>query len=194
MQKLDFKQTLVDAFNVGTANIVNLLLTAVLWLVTFWIPYLNIGTTVGFYKIIVALSKGEAIEPLSLFSRENYKCLGDFFLLFGLQTAGLIAAAMMFVAPIVALAWQFAFYFFVDKKVSPLKALSLSYNATCGEKWTLFFLYMVVGLILSLVTSLLALIPKVGGVLVVLALIAFVAIVMGLEAVLYKHFSSKVEE
>jgi hypothetical protein len=193
MQKLNFKQTLVDAFNLGIANILNLLLTALLWIITVWIPYLNVGTTIGFFKIIVALSKGEEIKPTSIFSKENYKGLGDFFLLFGLQTAGIIAAAMLFVAPIVSLAWQFAFYFFVDKKVSPLKALALSYDTTCGEKWTLFFLYLVFGLIISVVCSLLALVPYIGGILAFAAVIACIAIVMGLEAVLYKHFSAKAE-
>lgn len=193
MQKLNFKQTIVDAFNVGLANILNLLLTAILWIITIWIPYLNVGTTIGFFKIIVALSKGEAIKPTSIFSKENYKGLGDFFLLFGLQTAGIIAAAMLFVAPIVSLAWQFAFYFFVDKKVSPLKALALSYDTTCGEKWTLFFIYLVFSLIIGVICSLLGMVPYIGGVLAFLAIIAGIACIMGLEAVLYKHFSAKAE-
>ena len=194
MEKLNFKQTIVDAFNVGFANIVNLLLTALLWIITVWIPYLNVGTTIGFYKIIIALSKGEEIKPTSIFSKENYKGLGDFFLLFGLQTAGTIAAALLFIAPIVGLAWGFAFYFLIDKKVSPLKALGLSYDTTCGEKWTLFFLYLVFSIILSVATSLLALVPYIGWILVLAAVIAFVAVVMGLQAVLYKHFSAKVAE
>ena len=194
MEKLNFKQTLVDAFKLGLANIVNLLLTALLWVITVWIPYLNVGTTIGFYKAIIALSKGEEIKPTAIFSKENYKGLGDFFLLFGLQTAGTLAAAMLFIAPIVAIAWGFAFYFLIDKKVSPLKALGLSYDTTCGEKWTIFFLYIVFSIILSVVTSILALIPYVGVVLVIAAMIAFVACMMGLQAVLYKHFSAKVAE
>lgn len=193
MEKLNFKQTIADAFKVGMANIGNLLLTALLWIITVWIPYLNVGTTIGFYKIIIALSKGEAIKPTSIFSKENYKGLGDFFLLFGLQTAGTIAASLLFVGPIVSLAWGFAFLFFIDKKVSPLKALSLSYDTTCGEKWTLFFLYIVFGLILSIVTSILGLVPYIGFILVLAAVIAFVAVIMGLQAVLYKHFSAKAE-
>lgn len=194
MEKLSFKQTIGDAFKLGFANIVNLLLTALLWIITVWIPYLNVGTTIGFYKAIIALSKGEEIKPAAIFSKENYKGLGDFFLLFGLQTAGTIAAALLFIAPIVGLAWGFAFYFLIDKKVSPLKALGLSYDTTCGEKWTLFFLYIVFGLILSVVTSILGLIPYVGWILVLAAIIAFVAVMMGLQAVLYKHFSAKVAE
>lgn len=194
--KLNFQKTLTDGVNLGIKNIANLLLMAFLFLITFWIPYLNVGTTIGFYKNIIALSKGEDVVPMSIFSRDNYKNLGDFFLLLGLQTAGIGAAAafLLFPAIVVSLAWQFAMYFFLDKGTSPLKSLSLSYDATLGEKWTLFFVYLACSILTGLIVGLLAAIPKVGGILAFLALIAFVAIIIGIEATLYKYFSSKIEE
>ena len=194
--KLNFQQTLVDGVNLGIKNIGNLLLMAFLYMITFWIPYLNVGTTIGFYKNIIALSKGEEVVPTSIFKKENFKNLGDFFLLLGLQTAGIGAAAMFFFIPamVVGLAWQFAMYFFLDKGTSPLKSLSVSYNATLGEKWTLFFVYLACGVLVCLVVGLLTAIPKVGAVLAFLAMIACVAIVIGVEATLYKYFSGKVEE
>ncbi len=194
--KLNFQKTLTDGVNLGIKNIANLLLMAFLFLITFWIPYLNVGTTIGFYKNIIALSKGEDVVPMSIFSRDNYKNLGDFFLLLGLQTAGIGAAAafLLFPAIVVSLAWQFAMYFFLDKGTSPLKSLSLSYDATLGDKWTLFFVYLACSILTGLIVGLLAAIPKVGGILAFLALIAFVAIIIGIEATLYKYFSSKVEE
>jgi hypothetical protein len=194
--KLNFQKTLTDGVNLGIKNIANLLLMAFLFLITFWIPYLNVGTTIGFYKNIIALSKGEDVVPMSIFSRDNYKNLGDFFLLLGLQTAGIGAAAafLLFPAIVVSLAWQFAMYFFLDKGTSPLKSLSLSYDATLGDKWTLFFVYLACSILTGLIVGLLAAIPKVGGILAFLALIAFVAIIIGIEATLYKYFSSKIEE
>ena len=194
--KLNFQKTLTDGVNLGIKNMANLLLMAFLFLITFWIPYLNVGTTIGFYKNIIALSKGEDVVPMSIFSRDNYKNLGDFFLLLGLQTAGIGAAAafLLFPAIVVSLAWQFAMYFFLDKGTSPLKSLSLSYDATLGDKWTLFFVYLACSILTGLIVGLLAAIPKVGGILAFLALIAFVAIIIGIEATLYKYFSSKIEE
>lgn len=194
--KLNFQQTLVDGVNLGIKNIGNLLLMAFLYMITFWIPYLNVGTTIGFYKNVIALSKGEEVVPTSIFKKENFKNLGDFFLLLGLQTAGIGAAAMFFFIPamVVSLAWQFAMYFFLDKGTSPLKSLSVSYNATLGEKWTLFFVYLACAVVIGLVVGLLAAIPKVGGLLAFLAIIACVAIVIGVEATLYKYFREKVEE
>ena len=160
-----------------------------------WIPYLNVGTTIGFFKTIVALSKGEAIEPLSLFSKENYKGLGDFFLLMGLETAGMGAAGVFFFAPAIVLgiAWRYAMLFFVDKGLSPLKSLSTSYNTTCGEKWRIFFIYLCAGLAVCIVAGIFASIPKVGVFLTFLVVIAAIAFMLGLEAVLYKHFASKLE-
>ncbi len=194
-QKLNFQKTLVDGCNLGIKNIGNLLLMAFLFMITFWIPYLNVGTTIGFYKNIIALSKGEEVEPTSIFKKENFKNLGDFFLLFGLQSAGIGAAAMFFFFPaiVVSLAWQFAMYFFLDKGTSPLKSLSLSYDVTLGEKWTLFFIYLACGVIIGLVTGLLAAIPKVGPILAFLAIIACVAIIIGVDATLYKYFREKAE-
>ena len=194
--KLNFQQTLVDGVNLGIKNVANLLLMVFLYVVTIWIPYLNVGTTIGFYKNIIALSKGEDVVPLSIFSKDNYKNLGDFFLLMGLQTAGISAGAAFMLLPsiVVALAWQFAMYFFLDKGTSPLKSLSLSYNVTLGEKWTLFFVYLATGVAICLVVGLLAAIPKVGGVLAFLACLACVAIFIGIEATLYKYFSGKLEQ
>ena len=193
--KLNFQQTLVDGVNLGIKNIGNLLLMAFLYMITFWIPYLNVGTTIGFYKNVIALSKGEEVVPTSIFKKENFKNLGDFFLLMGLQTAGIGAAAMFFFIPalVVSLAWQFAMYFFLDKGTSPLKSLSVSYNATLGEKWTLFFVYLACAVVIGLVMGLLGAIPKVGGFLACLAMIACIAIVIGVEATLYKYFREKVE-
>lgn len=193
--KLNFSETFAEALKIGLSNAVNLLLTVILYIITVWIPYLNVGTSIGFLKIIVALSKGEPIDPLSIFSRQNFKGLGDFFLLLGLQTAGTGAAGIFFFVPalVLGVAWRFATLFFVDKGFSPLKSLSTSYNTTCGEKWRIFFINLAAGLAICLVSGLLASIPKVGGVLAFLAIIASIAFILGLEAVLYKHFASKLE-
>jgi len=193
--KLNFQNAIVDGFKLGIANALNLLLTVVLYVFTFWIPYLNVGTTIGLYKIIVALSKGEEIKPLSIFSKQNYKGLGDFFLLLGLETAGLGAAGVFFFAPAIVLgiAWRYAMYFFVDKGLSPLKSLSTSYNTTCGEKWMIFFIYLAACLAICIVAGLFASIPKVGWLFALIVVLAAIAFLLGLEAVMYKHFASKLE-
>lgn len=39
----------------------------VLWLLTIWIPYLNVGTTIAMATIPIELSKGKVISPLFIF-------------------------------------------------------------------------------------------------------------------------------
>ena len=55
---------------------------------------------------------------------------------------GVTVACFFMLIPgfVMGIAWGFAIYFFLDKKVSPLKALRLSYDTTFGNKWRIFFL------------------------------------------------------
>ena len=199
--KLNFQETLVNGCKNGLANALNLILMVALYFITVWIPYLNIATTIGLYKAVIALSKGEPVAPMSIFDSANFKHLSDFFLLFGIYTVGIAAAAaFMFVPAIVlAIAWGYVFYFLIDKEVSPLKALKLSFDVTRGEKWTIFFVQFVavfaVTLIISLVATILGTFLPEGlvGVLTLILTIVSVPIFIGIEAELYKHFSSKAD-
>ena len=51
-EKLDIMQTIKDGVQYGLKNFFPLLLMVLLYVVTVWIPYLNVGTTIGFYKAI----------------------------------------------------------------------------------------------------------------------------------------------
>ncbi|MBQ3872978.1 MAG: hypothetical protein IJV32_03125 [Bacteroidales bacterium] len=194
--KLNFTQTLLDGVKCGVANALPLLLAGILYIITFWIPYLNVATTIGMYKLIVALSKGEKVDPMSIFDKENFRNLSDFFLLLGLMTAGIGAAcAFMFVPGIVlGIAWAYAVYFLIDKNMSPLKALRLSFDVTRGEKWTIFFVEFVLVIAIGIIAGLLGAIPKAGGVLAVIVAILAIPAAIGVEAQLFKHFSAKAEE
>lgn len=188
--------TLKDAVLIGVKNIISLLILVVLYVLTVWIPYLNVGTTIGLYKVIVSMSKGETVDPLSIFDKENFARIGNFFLLLGLLTIGITAAcAFMFVpALIIGIAWGYAIFFLIDKKISPLKSLTLSYDVTFGEKWRIFAVNVIVCLAVFILAGLLGAIPKVGGFLAVIVAIAGTVYSVAVEALLYKHFSAKADE
>ena len=117
-QKLEIKKTIMDAIQYGLKNVGPLILMVILYVVTIWIPYLNVGTTIGFYKSIIKIGKGEVINPLAIFDKENFKVnLGEFFLLIGLLSVGISAATIFMFIPgiVMGLAWGFAVYFFLDK-------------------------------------------------------------------------------
>ena len=194
-KKLEVIPTLTEACQLGIKNVVPLILTVLLYFVTVWIPYLNVGTTVGLYRIIIDLSKGKTVDPKSIFKKENFENLGGFFLMLGFLSIGLTAAmAFMFIPGIVmGIAWGFAIYIYLEKKVSPLKALMLSDKATYGEKWTIFLITLLFGIAACLVCGLFGAIPKVGFVFVILLVICLAAVAVALEAVLYRHFSEKID-
>ena len=53
MKKLDFAETLKDSIAIGVKNAPSVVVAVTLWLVTIWIPYLNIGTTIAFITFVV---------------------------------------------------------------------------------------------------------------------------------------------
>ena len=196
-QKLQIKQTIMDAVQYGIKNVASLILLVVLYIVTVWIPYLNVGTTIGFYKAIIKIGRGEVVNPTSIFNKENFKInLGEFFLLIGFLCIGTYAAAvfMFFPAIVIGIAWGFAIYFFIDKGLAPHKALKVSYKVTDGEKWTIFWITVIISLCISIIGGIFMLIPKVGWILYAIVAIIGMAVYVAAEGVMYKHFADKADE
>lgn len=194
-EKLDITQTIKDGVNLGLKNFVPFLLTVLLYVITIWIPYLNVGTTIGLYKTIIALGRGEKIDPVAIFNKENFKPMGGFFLLSGLLLIGTLVAFCFMIIPgyVMGIAWCFAIFFFLDKKIPAVKAMQLSYDVTMGNKWRIFFVCLICVIVFSIVISLLALIPKVGIVLVVIASILWCVIYYAIFGVMYDFFSKKAD-
>ena len=194
-EKLDIMQTIKDGVRYGLKNFFPLILMIILYFVTVWIPYLNVGTTIGLYKAVIGIGRGETIDPTSIFAKENFRNLSGFFLLLGLLYIGtMVAFLFMFIPGIVmGIAWGFAIYFFLDKKVSPLKSLQLSYDSTYGNKWRIFAVGLVLSILIGLVCGLLSAIPKVGVVLCIIASIVCTAICVAVEGVMYDFFSKKAD-
>ena len=195
-EKLDIVKTIGDGIRYGLKNFFPLLLMVILYMVTVWIPYLNVGTTIGLYKAVIGIGRGETIDPTSIFAKENLHNLSGFFLLLGLLYIGTVVAMMFMLIPgiVMGIAWGFAIYFFLDKKVSPLKALRLSYDTTFGNKWRIFFLGLICSLAIGIICGIFAAIPKVGVVLCVIATLLCTAIMVAIEGVMYNFFSKKADK
>lgn len=195
-EKLDIMQTIKDGVRYGLKNFIPLLLMVLLYVVTVWIPYLNVGTTIGLYKAVIGIGRGETIDPTAIFAKENFKNLSGFFLLLGLVYVGTVVACCFMLIPgiVMGIAWGFATYFFIDKKVSPLKSLQLSYDATYGNKWRIFAVGIIAPFLIGLICGILAAIPKAGVVLAVIAVIVCGAILVAIEGVMYDFFSKKADD
>lgn len=69
-RKITVLSVLNEGYLLGVKNAASIIVATILWLVTIWIPYLNVGTTIAMATLPVALSKGKVISPF-LYLREN---------------------------------------------------------------------------------------------------------------------------
>ena len=80
------------------------------------------------------------------------KYMSEYFILVGIMYAALIASLLFFVIPgiVMAMAWGLSPYFLIEKQKSPIEALRASYRATDGNKWCIFGMFFVSGIIYSI--------------------------------------------
>ena len=64
-KKITVTGVLSEGIGLGIKNAVSMLGATVLWLLTIWIPYLNVGTTIAMNTIPIELSKGKVISLYS---------------------------------------------------------------------------------------------------------------------------------
>lgn len=199
MNKLPFKETLVEACQIGIKNLLSLVLVTILYVITIWIPYLNIGTTIAMQTIPAMLAKGQVIDPLFIFDGKYRKNMGEFFILIGLELMALIPAFLLLFAPgiVLSIAWSLAILLFVDKDMKALDALRKSNELTYGYKWRIFWLIFVMSLCLQVVSGIFAGIfgaldldgvaACISGILGLL----FVPFGLGLDAVIYRNLTAE---
>lgn len=149
MRKIELIPVITEGIQIGLKNFVSVFLAVLLWLVTIWVPYINVGTTIAILSLPVALSKGDAVlSPLFIFDGKYRRYMGEFFSLIGLMFISLLPAYFFFVVPgvIIAIGWSLAIYILIDKGVAPGEALVQSNRATYGYKWTIFGVSIIVGI------------------------------------------------
>ncbi len=153
---LNFSQTFGEAFRFGGKNILSVIGIYLLWLLTCWIPYINVGTTIALTLLPLKMAEGTAINPLYIFESKYRKCMGEFLLTMVLKSIGIAAAGLFlfFPATVLSLSWSLALYYLLDARMNPTEALHASNEATYGSKWTLFFVRVVFGLIFGFVIGL----------------------------------------
>lgn len=94
-QKITLSGVLSEGISIGIKNLASLLIASLLWLVTIWIPYLNVGTTIAMTTIPIELSKGRVISPLFIFDAKYRKYMGEFFTLKGMMWMAIFPASLL---------------------------------------------------------------------------------------------------
>lgn len=192
-RKITVLGVIQEGIGIGLKNLVSLIAAVLLWLLTIWIPYINVGTTIAICSLPVALSKGGVISPLFIFDGKYRQYMGEFFTLIGLMMLSLIPAFLFLVVPayIIALGWSLAIYILLDKGVSPSEALVQSNQATYGYKWTIFLIGLCIGVAYLILSWLFGKLGVVGSILNIILFIVYVVLGIGCNTVIYRNLYLK---
>ena len=69
--KLPLVETLKEGVSLALKNYLNIILTVLLYVVTVWIPYLNVGTTIALSALPAELAKGNKLNPTKVITVGN---------------------------------------------------------------------------------------------------------------------------
>jgi hypothetical protein len=61
--KFTVSQAFLESIKLGFKNFLSLLGAVILWAITIWIPYLNVGTTVAMVTLPAKMSRGTITRP-----------------------------------------------------------------------------------------------------------------------------------
>ena len=192
-RKISVSSVLSEGVGLGLKNAPSLLGAVILWLLTIWVPYINVGTTIAIQTIPIELSKGKVISPLFIFDGKYRQYMGEYFTLIGLMLMSLIPAFLFMIVPgiIISIGWSLAIYLMLDKGIAPGEALVRSNKATYGYKWTIFGVNFVLVIAYYILTFIFGLIPFIGILLILLAAIAFQVVILGCMGIIYRDLTKE---
>ena len=201
VKKLDFGETLKDSVAIGVKNAPSVIAAVVLFLITIWIPYINIGTFIAITLLPTQLAKGEVINPLGIFDSKYRRYMGEFLITMGLMVIPIYIAMIFMIVPgiVLSIAWSLAYYFLIEKGKNQMQAIKASNDATYGSKWTMFFVILVFGVLASivmLVFSAICGLINVGFITFVVMfvlIVLFMSIGMSINASFWKQMKDNVE-
>ena len=188
-----------NSFSLGLKNKGLIIGTSILWALTAWIPYLNVGTTIGFLGIIVSISKGESASATEIFNAKYRKNMGEFFLLLSFMIIGIALGYAFVIIPgiVISIAWSQSIFLFIDKGYSPLESISKSNDITYGEKLTMFIGYLslvlILGLSIGLLITIAANMDEILALLVgLVGYLVFLLVMIGCSAYIYSELNKKI--
>jgi uncharacterized membrane protein len=195
VKKLQVFDVIKSGLEIGIKNVGPILVNTLLWLVTIWIPYLNIGTTIGMTAgILVKASKGEPISMTEIFDPRYRKYMGEFFLTAGLVGMGTAVGFSLFIIPgcVIAIAWSLSLLLVVDKEKNPTEAILLSNKLSYGNKAAIFLSSLIVIVVVVIASCLFGLIPKIGFFFVFAVTVLAIFVNIGMGAYIYRALGGDV--
>lgn len=200
-KKLDFGKTLQESISIGLKNAPSIIAAVALWIVTIWIPYINIGTTIAIALLPTELAKGNIINPLGIFDSKYRRYMGEYLLTVILMILGIYAAMIFLIVPaiVLAISWSLSVYFLIEKGKNPMQAIKASNDATYGSKWAIFGVSLVftvaVGIVWGIFMAICTAINSgfVTFVVILLLIVLFASISMAINASIWGQLKDNVE-
>lgn len=200
-KKLNIIATVKDGIAIALVNYLSLIAASVLYLITIWIPYLNVGTTIAMCSLPAEMAKGNIVNPLFIFNPKYRRHMGEFFILVTLMSGAISIGYLFGGIPgvVIGIAWSFATVLFVDKDMPALEALRESNRITYGNKWRIFGSKALLVAVLCVATSIISLLFGIGSIgwlqtigliINIIIIIFFIPAIYGLEASIYKQLTS----
>lgn len=196
MAKLTLEGMFKESIQIGLKNAVAVIVNVILWGLTFWIPYLNVGTTIGLVTLVAKMGKDEGLSMTEIFNPEYRKYMGEFFLVVSFVMGGVFMGFCFFIIPgyVIAIAWSLAALLVLDKNMDPIAAIKKSNELTYGSKWMIFLgsllFYAVLFIAMGILVSIVSLISEILGSLVGLAcFVLIMPLMMGLQAYIYRELT-----
>lgn len=206
-KKIEIMATLKDGIAIAGLNFLSLILVTLLYVITIWIPYLNVGTTIAMSSLPAELAKGNMINPLFIFESKYRRNMGEFFILMALMTGAISVGFMFMGIPglVISIAWNYAVVLFVDKDMSALDSLRESNRITYGNKWRIFgaefLIAFALGIVVAIINALFGIgnigwLEAIGTIINVILIIFIVPAVYGVDASIYRQLTEapKAEE
>lgn len=98
MEKADLKvvATIQEAIQIGLKNLPSLIGVALLYILTIWIPYINVGTTIAMQSIPGKLASGKVISPLFIFDEKYRRDFSALLLGCSFHTSGSLCRILLY--------------------------------------------------------------------------------------------------
>lgn len=200
-RELSVQGIITEGVKLGLKNFFSLIGAYILWILTIWIPYINVGTTIGLISIVLSMSKGKVISPTEIFDSRYRRYMGEFFLLMSFVYIGVIFGLLFVVIPgiVIGLAWGQAIYLLLDKGIGPMEALKMSNKITYGKKWTIFFGILVLTIILLIFDAILTFVgaqisEALGAILGIVSTLIMLPVILGGYAHIYRVLVQRLDE
>ncbi len=186
-----------EGIKIGLRNAAALIVNGILWVLTIWIPYLNVGTTIGMFSIAAKMARAEGISMTEIFNPQYRKFMGEFFLVMAFFMIGMYTGIIFLIIPgyVIAIAWSLAPLLVVDRGMDPIEAIKKSNELTYGHKWVIFggmtLLYIAVVIAAGILIGIgNAIHPYIGLIFTLAAVVLIVPIMIGAQAYIYKTLTA----